>query len=915
MRQQNFWFKALNIRPDEGWLVKKLFLLQFFQGAGIAFFFTAGFALFLAKFPITELPYVFIIASFLLWIVGFIYSKIEHLFDISKLAIIITVFMIASMLAFRLAFAFITADWFLYWMLAWFNVLYLLNNLEFWGVASLSFDVRQSKRLFGIISAGDIPAKFIGYSLALLMVSFIGTINLVWIGIICMLASIPYLISIRKSGKLVEVQHHKHAPAKHAPESISKIVKKFSENILIRRLSVLSIIITASFIVINYEFYAAVKEAYHDDVSLARFIAFFLAVVRIIALIVKVIFTGRLINNLGIVKSLLITPVVLLVLILAIILTQNIPANYKATIYLFGATYIVVDILRSAINSPVFLTIMQPLSNHERLKAHTILKGIMDPFASLASGLLILLLLKYQHEVKLLTLTYILLIICIFWIIGIYRVNSQYLKIIIKSISSRYFVGENFSVNDSGTLEWLKQKTNNGSEIEVINILNMLYDSSNEMSDDLLIGVLQHPSEKVKLAALKLIQQKNITTIEKFLLPFLQNNDSPQLIAESIKILCRNKASSEIILPYLEDTNPEIRKAALAGLYFYGSEEVKAYTTSTLKQMTASTDIDERLIVAEILSKQENPAQIEMIFQLMNDSNTSVKKMGYLAAGKSGNELLIKELMTRMKTEEAIIIEPLFVAGNASLPFIHDYIKSDQATQLQKEKLILLCGRKGGDQAQQVLLNLLSSKPAEYFSIIKALYRSNYVPKPTEQQLFISIANKLLSRSAGIIYMQSNLEPMHLKYQLLINAFGLELHSLRESLLYVFALMYDREHINKVRTAYATGKKSSIINAMEIIDITVRKDLAVSFNTIFEPGNITERMHSLRKIYPLEFFENVEKILTRILSEETRPYNLWTSACCLYTSKKQQHEIDQSLIKKYTLAENILLRETAYYAL
>ncbi len=48
---------------------EETFLLQFFQGAGIAFFFTAGFALFLAKFPITELPYIFIIASFLLRIV------------------------------------------------------------------------------------------------------------------------------------------------------------------------------------------------------------------------------------------------------------------------------------------------------------------------------------------------------------------------------------------------------------------------------------------------------------------------------------------------------------------------------------------------------------------------------------------------------------------------------------------------------------------------------------------------------------------------------------------------------------------------------------------------------------------------------------------------------------------------------
>jgi hypothetical protein len=195
------------------------------------------------------------------------------------------------------------------------------------------------------------------------------------------------------------------------------------------------------------------------------------------------------------------------------------------------------------------------------------------------------------------------------------------------------------------------------------------------------------------------------------------------------------------------------------------------------------------------------------------------------------------------------------------------------------------------------------------------MYRSNYVPKTLEQPIFISMANKLLTRSAGIIYMQNSLQKKGAKYQLLINSFNLELDSTRECLLYVFALLYNRENINKVRTAYATEKKQSIVNAMEIIDMTVRKDLAISFNTIFEPGNIAERMHDLRKIYPVEFFENVERILTRVLAEDTRPYNNWTMACSLYTSKKQQHEIDASLIKKYTLAENILLRETAFFAL
>ncbi len=915
MKYRNFWLRTLNVRSNEGALVKSLFLLEFFQGAGIAFFFTASFALFLAHFPITELPYVFIYSALLQWITGFVYSQIEHKFKISNLAIIITVFIIVSMLFFRIAFMYVHANWFLYIMLAWFNVLYLLNNLEFWGLASLLFDARQSKRLFSVISAGDIPAKFIGYTLALLTVQYIGTINLLLAGVVCMLVSIIYIVRLKKSGLIHEVDHHTNHTKKHPSNQLGKVVKNVAENILIRRLATLSIIITGSFIIINFAFYAGVKEAFKDDVSLAKFIAFFLAIVRIIALIIKMIFTGRLINNLGIIRSLLITPVVMLLFVAIIILTQNMPGYQTIIIYLFGATSIVVDILRSSINSPVFLTIMQPLSFHERLRAHTIVKGIMDPFASIIAGGLLLLLIHYEHKVDLLILSYLMMLIAVLWIVGIFRVNSQYLKTVIKTISSRYFNQENFSIHDSGTLEWLKEKVKTGSETEASNILNMVFNNGDALSDELVVAALAHPSEKVKTTALKLISLNDFPSASQILLPFLQHDNNPSIVAECIKILCKNGVNNSLIIQFTKDKEMAIRQAALAGLLFYGSASSKLEVTGHLKEMMASGDLNERKSVAEILGTQEGATQVEMTLQLMNDEDASVRKAAFLAAGKSGNKILLQQLMNRIDSADSGIIYPLLIAGEHALPFIFDYVKAPDAKQLQKEKLILLCGRIEGHKAQAVLLKMLHSLPEEYLTIIKAMYRSNYKPTLADRPIFIEVAKTMLARSAAFIYMQASLETQHKKNELLIQSFSLELIAFRDGLLYLFALLYDREHINKVRTAYATGKKENIINAMEIIDIAVRKDLANQFNIIFEPGNISERMDGLKKIYPGEFFENVSRILMRILSDEVNNYNNWTMACCLYTSKKQHHIVDNSVIKKYTSAENLMVRETAYFAL
>ena len=913
-KQKGYWLGALNVRPNEWWLVKKLFLLQFLQGGGIAFFFTASFSLFLHKVGITKLPYVFIYSAFLLWATGFIYSKLEHKFDTGKLTIIVTVFITISIVFFRVAFAVQESDWFLYFMLSWFNVLYLLNNLEFWGLASVLFDVRQSKRLFSVVSAGDIPAKFIGYTLALLAVDYIGTINLLWAGALCMLASIPFLISIKKSGHLVEDKHvKKHDLKKNTGHQVAALAKNFSGNLLIRRLAVLTIIVSSCFIIINYAFYAGVKEAYKDDLSLTRFIAFFAAFTRIIALVVKIVFTGRLINRMGIIKALLITPCVMLLMIGMVLMAQRMEGNNKVIFYLFGATLIAIEIFRSAINSPVFITIMQPLPTHERLRAHNIVKGIMDPFASLFTGILLLLLIKYQPRADLTNIYYILFGLGILWIIGIYRVNNQYLKAIIKTISSNYFNRQDFTIDDSATLKWLKEKVVTGAEMEVINILKILDSGKSKIFDDLVLTSLQNPSEKIKTEAINLIQQKNIPVSANVLMEVLINNNSTHLKAAVIQTLCKIHVDKSFILPYLGNKNPEILAATVSGILNFGEAATQLKAEESLQQLMHSVNPKERMIAAGILGELKGYNNNRHILYMLQEEDKEVRSMVLASAGKAADAILLKEVIKMLHTDEKNVLQSLFLSGEVALPFIEIAIDDTLTTQLQKEKLIYLLGRIGGKKAHALLIDLLSSQHQLYKPLAKALFRSHYHAGGWQKTTLEGMARNLLAHSAGIIYMQNRLQLRKDKYHILTSALQIELTELRDALLNIFSLLCDRDKIGKVRSAYLNGKRASIINAMEIIEMIVLKDLAIHFNTINEPGDISNRMAELHKLYPDPFFREIEQILIRILSEDNYGYHYWTIACTLYTSKKQHHTIDINIIDKYTNAENILLRETANY--
>jgi hypothetical protein len=91
---------ALNVRREEWWLVRKLFALQFFQHAGIAFFYTTASVRFLHSVPIQHLSYLYILAAVMLMLSGFGYSRLEHHLGISKSCTLITALMAISMILF-----------------------------------------------------------------------------------------------------------------------------------------------------------------------------------------------------------------------------------------------------------------------------------------------------------------------------------------------------------------------------------------------------------------------------------------------------------------------------------------------------------------------------------------------------------------------------------------------------------------------------------------------------------------------------------------------------------------------------------------------------------------------------------------------------------------------------------------------
>src|SRR6186713_701360 len=730
MNRRPFLLKLLNVRPSEWKVVSQLFWLQFFMGTGIAFFFTASFSHFLEKFSASQLAWVMIISSPLLFLTGWVFNKFEHRFHLTRVGTIVIILMAISILTLQLSSNWIKGDWFYYVTFAWYYVLYLASNLCFWSITSTLFDVRQSKRLFAVISGGDIPAKFIGYTMAYFFVHTVGPLNLLWPAFAFMLGSLPFLYQLSRSGVVHHHHHTDHAVEFVQGRGLKVFVKRYTLNTLIRRLAVLTFIISACLAIINYAFYSEVKEENHDNKKLSNFIILFMAASQIIALMVKIMLTGRIVTSIGIKKSLLITPLVLLGLLIIIFSAQIVTSESNLVFYAFGIAAIAVEVLRTTITNPVFLTVMQPLNPNARSKAHAIVKGIMDPFAYLFTGILLIIVNKLNPGNELLTLCYILAFFGISWIVSILLVNRSYHHTLLKAISSRFFSQDEFKLSDEELREQILKKIETGNETEIINILQMLNSQISGGSKEIIFKLLDHPSDNIKKVTLLLIQTRNIKGAEEKLKFLADHDTNKEIQILAVQGLCKEQNEHHYLKHYLHHHDAGIKAAALIGMLKSNDKENHQYAEDIITDLLQSEHTKDKHTALQVLTEVKDLYCHPHLANLFTNDR-DLRLAAFKAIGESATPLLMERVMTYFKEHPLHVGTSLQAAGEKSIPLILKKISNIDTNTFLKEKLITVLGKIGGNKAQSTLFELLDKYPSYAGAIAKSLNRSKYVA--TEQ--------------------------------------------------------------------------------------------------------------------------------------------------------------------------------------
>ena len=416
-----FFEAALHIRPGEGRRTALLFTHLLLASAVFILGRTVRDTLFLSRYPLKALPWMFVLYGIASAITVILYSRVADRFSRHSVIVASTGVGIATYLAvWGLVKA--QADWVYPVFYVWSEVVANLLIVQFWTLANDLHDARSAKRLFGPIGS----ARVLGVVLVGLgaggVVKAIGTAQLLFVLAGLMLAIALLALLISRLPKPEFQQRAGAVPVRRGPPP------KIFGDPYVRTLSIFILLTFTALTLGDYQFKAIARATYHED-DLARFFSLFYAGTGTVSFLFQVLVTPRLLARLGVGWGMSVMPTVFGA---ASALLLAFPKLAVATVMKFadnGFQYTIHDTTLQALYVPF------PLAVKARTRAF--LDAVVKPLSYGLGGLALVFVAPLVPGGSVHLLSFLTVAIVVVWLGIIPETRRRYLRTLEGTLSAR----------------------------------------------------------------------------------------------------------------------------------------------------------------------------------------------------------------------------------------------------------------------------------------------------------------------------------------------------------------------------------------------------------------------------------------------------------------------------------------------
>ena len=816
------------------------------------------------------------LSSVAMMIAGRTYTKFEHTLSIQKLlkGVVITVVLLTLLI--RFSFFYESIPYLPLIIIVGFRVIYLICNLEFWGLSSMVFDVRQGKRLFGLISSGDVPAKLLGYLSVSVLVPLIGLSNLVWIAAAAFATSYYFLRKILVQPDLnLQVGHdHEHQ------FSDRKILTGFFGNNFIFLLAVMGFITTMCFTFIDFAFLYNVQQQYHTQESLASFLGIFFAIGYSFTILIKMLFSGRFAEKTGIRTSLLVMPIFFLLFSIGfVILGLNDKMIFSNLAYI-GVMSMAIGVVKYSINDPVYLAMFQPLPPNLRLKGHTIIKGFVQPLALGITGIILYLLFYFMDTVSFNYLNEGFIALALIWIYSVFRSHKRYISTLAEAIRKRFISGSAIALEQSAYTDLLKQSLLSEQKEEIIFGITSLETKFPELLREEMAVLLKNDHSSIRKICLQVIKRNDWNEFAYSILP-LCNDEKDESLRADASFICARAGMEEItslINSSSFDVLPDdIKNAILSGVLNspHGPNQVNAVgKIKSLFNSYEATDLEGALYVtAEAYHKSFR----EDIVQHFRHTNDKVQQAAIFAAGKSKDNYFIQPLLDLMH-EQNIPSGLAISLGEFGDEAIELLLNKSVHKLAAKPRMVMeitrMVEKTKSEKGCSFLFSLLPYiRIHNRERLIDVLSNSKFTISPVERKKLMTLMQEELFFAASLL---DGITDKSIP-EILRSTLEFEFENCKRRIISFAGLLYNRIIVRSAAAALRTNAKVRIANALEVIEQVTPRKTARILVALLENIPPEEKLIKLRGFSVHRKHENPDSIIR----EGTEVYSDWSVSVAL----------------------------------
>lgn len=642
----------LNVRTTEARVVALMLGHLFCLGLARTFSETTSNTLFVVKWGAAALPISYVVLAFALPVLGLAYEKLQARASFARLQVLTVLLPIAMLGGLRVLLA-SEARWPALLAIVGYNAMYLVTNLSFWELASRFFDVRQGKRLFGLIGSGEVLASIIGGFLTPWLAGAFGAKNLILLGGGALLGSLCLQAALLRTpgaqtDEIADMEDEDTAGGS-ASNSLRDLLRD-------RYLALIFLSVALNQMIywsMDNFFYVLGESRYPNEDKLAGFIGTVEGVTGVLNLAMNLFVSSKLLGRFGR-FGLMGVPVAVAGLCGMAVAASLAPAMAGLFFWFGVVNRVAYNTLYGSLYDPSYRVLFQPLPTERRDRAAMIPESYIEPVMGGVTGLLLLLLAFLFKDSSAQKTALMLVVLAGALVIVVRNLAGQYGNVLKQSLAKRLLSAEHINLNDPAILEALRQGLSSPQPGPVLYSMNVLREGGQASLTGALPGLLQHPVSEVRRHALLCIEELDLGDLLDQVRSVLVHDAEVQVQAAALRTLAvvGDESTYEETIPYLRSPEQHLRTGALVGLLRSGAIEGVVSAGEHLLQGVNADDSGERAFAARVLGDAGIANFYRPLFKLLRDDDLEVRRAALSAAGRLKSPQLWPRVVEQLASSE-----------------------------------------------------------------------------------------------------------------------------------------------------------------------------------------------------------------------------------------------------------------------